>query len=106
MNIIPSTFVGAFAEGDILQVLVIAVLFGAALRLVGERGKPVAHLIEVTTDSCSRSSASSSGWRRSASSAPSPTPSGATASARCSSSATSSCSTMSRSLSSSSASSG
>ena len=50
MNVIPSTFVGAFAEGDILQVLVIAVLFGAALSLIGERGKPVAHLIELTTD--------------------------------------------------------
>ena len=50
MNVIPSTFVGAFAEGDILQVLVIAVLFGAALSLMGERGKPVAHLIELTTD--------------------------------------------------------
>src|SRR6187402_2225478 len=31
LNIIPSTFVGAFANGDILQVLVLAVLFGAAL---------------------------------------------------------------------------
>ena len=50
MNIIPSTFVGAFAKGDMLQVLVIAVLFGAALSLVGERGKPVAHLIELSTE--------------------------------------------------------
>lgn len=50
MNIIPSTLVGAFAEGDILQVLVIAVLFGAALSLIGERGQPVAKLIELTTD--------------------------------------------------------
>ena len=31
LDIIPSTFVGAFADGDILQVLVLAVLFGAAL---------------------------------------------------------------------------
>ena len=50
MNVIPATFVGAFAEGDILQVLVIAVLFGAALCLAGERGRPVAHVIEVTTE--------------------------------------------------------
>jgi len=50
LNIIPTTMIGAFAEGDILQVLVIAVLFGAALSLVGERGQPVAHVIEVTTD--------------------------------------------------------
>jgi aerobic C4-dicarboxylate transport protein len=50
MNIIPATMIGAFAEGDILQVLVIAVLFGAALSLMGERGQPVAHLIELTTE--------------------------------------------------------
>ncbi len=31
LGIIPSTFVGAFANGDILQVLVLAVLFGSAL---------------------------------------------------------------------------
>jgi aerobic C4-dicarboxylate transport protein len=50
MNIIPATMIGAFAEGDILQVLVIAVLFGAALSLIGERGQPVAHLIELVTE--------------------------------------------------------
>jgi aerobic C4-dicarboxylate transport protein len=50
LHIIPSTMIGAFAEGDILQVLVIAVLFGAALSLVGERGQPVAHLIELVTE--------------------------------------------------------
>ena len=42
--------VGAFADGDILQVLVIAVLFGTALPLLGERGQPVAHLIELITE--------------------------------------------------------
>jgi aerobic C4-dicarboxylate transport protein len=50
LNIIPSTFVGAFANGDILQVLVLAVLFGAALSLVGERAQPVTHLIELVTE--------------------------------------------------------
>ena len=30
LNIIPDTFVGAFAQGDILQVLLIAILFGFA----------------------------------------------------------------------------
>jgi aerobic C4-dicarboxylate transport protein len=50
LHIIPSTLFGAFSEGDILQVLVIAVLFGAALSLVGERGQPVAHFIEVVTE--------------------------------------------------------
>lgn len=41
MNIIPSTIVGAFADGDILQVLFFSVLFGAALGAIGDRGKPV-----------------------------------------------------------------
>ncbi len=41
MGIIPTTIVGAFASGDILQVLFFSVLFGIALGIVGERGKPV-----------------------------------------------------------------
>lgn len=41
MNIIPTTIVGAFAEGDILQVLFFSVLFGISLGMVGDRGKPV-----------------------------------------------------------------
>ncbi|WP_332876998.1 dicarboxylate/amino acid:cation symporter [Massilia sp. S19_KUP03_FR1] len=45
MNIIPTTFVDAFAKGDILQVLLIAILFGAALSMLGERGRPVTNLI-------------------------------------------------------------
>jgi aerobic C4-dicarboxylate transport protein len=36
LNIIPTTFVNAFAQGEILQVLLIAVLFGMALLIVGE----------------------------------------------------------------------
>ncbi len=41
MNIIPTTIVGAFASGDILQVLFFSVLFGISLGVVGEKGKPV-----------------------------------------------------------------
>jgi aerobic C4-dicarboxylate transport protein len=44
MHIIPNTLVDAFAKGDILQVLLIAVLFGFALSLVGVRGKPLMDL--------------------------------------------------------------
>ncbi len=40
-NIIPTTIVGAFSSGDILQVLFFSVLFGLALGMVGEKGKPV-----------------------------------------------------------------
>jgi aerobic C4-dicarboxylate transport protein len=46
MNIIPNTVVDAFAKGDILQVLLVAILFGFALSLIGEKGKPVIKLID------------------------------------------------------------
>ncbi|UVK35566.1 dicarboxylate/amino acid:cation symporter (plasmid) [Mesorhizobium sp. AR02] len=46
MNIIPSTVVGAFAEGDILQVLFFSVLFGIALAKGGDTGKPVLSLLQ------------------------------------------------------------
>jgi aerobic C4-dicarboxylate transport protein len=46
MNVIPQTFGGAFTNGDTLQVLFIAILFGIGLQRFGERGKPVLQLIE------------------------------------------------------------
>ncbi|WP_416358273.1 dicarboxylate/amino acid:cation symporter [Aureimonas phyllosphaerae] len=49
MNIIPSTLVGAFADGDILQVLFIAVLFGIALAMIGEAGRPVTDFFNALT---------------------------------------------------------
>jgi len=47
MNIIPGTFVGAFAEGNILQVLFIAVVCGFALVQLGDRAKPLLDIIDV-----------------------------------------------------------
>jgi aerobic C4-dicarboxylate transport protein len=47
MNIIPTTVVGAFAEGEILQVLLISILFGLSLTLVGEPARPVVDFLEV-----------------------------------------------------------
>jgi aerobic C4-dicarboxylate transport protein len=41
LHIIPDSIVGAFAEGEILQVLFVAILFGIALVAFGERGKPL-----------------------------------------------------------------
>ncbi|MHC1729060.1 MAG: dicarboxylate/amino acid:cation symporter [Syntrophobacteraceae bacterium] len=46
MQIIPNTVVDAFAKGEILQVLLFAVLFGFALFLYGEKGKPLLNLID------------------------------------------------------------
>lgn len=48
-NIIPNTIVGAFASGDILQVLFFSVLFGVSLALVGDKGKPVTDFLQVLT---------------------------------------------------------
>jgi len=46
MNIIPQTLVGAFANGEILQVLLVAILFAVALSALGEKGKPVMAIID------------------------------------------------------------
>jgi len=47
MAIIPSTFVDAFAKGDLLQILLIAVLTGFAVARLGTIGERVAGAIEV-----------------------------------------------------------
>jgi aerobic C4-dicarboxylate transport protein len=46
MNIIPSTVVNAFAQGEILQVLFFAVLFGYALHRMGEKGELIFNFID------------------------------------------------------------
>jgi len=46
LHVIPSTFVNAFASGEILQVLLIALLFGFALHAAGARARSVFDVIE------------------------------------------------------------
>ncbi|MGE8357984.1 MAG: dicarboxylate/amino acid:cation symporter, partial [Microvirgula sp.] len=46
LHIIPNSVIGAFAEGEILQVLLFSVLFGFGLSLMGKGGKPVLEFIE------------------------------------------------------------
>jgi aerobic C4-dicarboxylate transport protein len=46
MDLIPDTLVGAFAKGEVLQVLVVAILFGFALHRFGGRGTLVFDFIE------------------------------------------------------------
>ncbi len=46
LNVIPSTITGAFAEGEVLQVLLVSVLFGFALHAVGGRKLAVYRMIE------------------------------------------------------------
>jgi len=45
VHIIPSTIVDAFAKGDILQVLLVSLLFGFALSMAGARCKPLVDLL-------------------------------------------------------------
>ena len=46
LHIIPTTFVSAFVEGDLLQVLLVALLFGIALTQMGSRGHAVVHRLD------------------------------------------------------------
>ena len=46
MNIIPTTLPSALVEGEILQVLFVAILFGIALAMIGERGEPLLNILE------------------------------------------------------------
>jgi aerobic C4-dicarboxylate transport protein len=41
-DMVPSSIVGAFAEGNVLQVLFFAVLFGVAVQALGPVGRPIA----------------------------------------------------------------
>ncbi|MFD1702283.1 dicarboxylate/amino acid:cation symporter [Methylopila henanensis] len=50
LHIIPDAVVGAFAQGEIIQVLFFAVLFAFALHMVGDKGKPVMALIDSSMD--------------------------------------------------------
>jgi len=49
MHIIPTTVFDAFAKGDILQVVLIAILFGFALASVGPRSRPLVDLVDALT---------------------------------------------------------
>jgi len=49
MHIIPTTVFDAFARGDILEVVFVALLFGFALSAAGARAKPLVELIDSLT---------------------------------------------------------
>ncbi|MEO4029176.1 dicarboxylate/amino acid:cation symporter [Chromobacterium vaccinii] len=46
LHIIPDTVVGAFASGEILQVLTFSVLLGLALTKMGDNGKNIVHILD------------------------------------------------------------
>src|SRR6266404_8534963 len=49
MHIIPNTVVDAFAKGDILEVILVSVLFGFALSMAGPRSKPLVDFFDGLT---------------------------------------------------------
>lgn len=46
MALVPDSLIGALAGGDVLQVLVVALLVGFALAIMGERARPLVHGLE------------------------------------------------------------
>jgi len=46
INIFPTNPIKAMAEGNMLQIIIFAILFGLALTMVGQKGKPVLNLFE------------------------------------------------------------
>ena len=50
LHIIPKTFLSAFTEGELLQVLFIALLSGVALAGLGEKGRPIQSAIHLIAD--------------------------------------------------------
>ncbi len=50
LHLIPNTVVDAFTKGDILQVLLVSVLFGFALSMAGPRSKPLLDFLNLLTE--------------------------------------------------------
>jgi aerobic C4-dicarboxylate transport protein len=50
LSIVPHTAISAFTEGNVLQVVFISVLFAFGLLAVGERGKPMVEMLDITQE--------------------------------------------------------
>jgi aerobic C4-dicarboxylate transport protein len=50
MHIVPTSVAGAFAQGEIVQIVFFAILFGVALTAVGERAAPLTQVLERLLD--------------------------------------------------------
>jgi aerobic C4-dicarboxylate transport protein len=46
MHIVPSSMIDAFAKGEVLQIVFIAVLFGVALAMLGEQGRSLTEFLD------------------------------------------------------------
>lgn len=50
LTIVPDSFIGAFAGGQLLPVLLLAILFGTSLAHIGKKGKPILEFFERIAD--------------------------------------------------------
>jgi len=50
VNLVPESVIQAMATGQVLQIVVFSIIFGIALGLLGERGKPLVHLCELIAE--------------------------------------------------------
>jgi proton glutamate symport protein len=50
LHLVPESVIRAMAEGDVLQIVVFSIIFGIALGMVGEKGKPVLHVCEAVAE--------------------------------------------------------
>jgi aerobic C4-dicarboxylate transport protein len=50
LNIIPSSFFNSLASGDILQVLLVAILSGFAISFMGEQGLPILRAVDLAAN--------------------------------------------------------
>src|SRR5256886_3775026 len=46
LGIIPDSFIGALARGDLLQVLLVSILSGFAIAFLGKTGEPISHAVD------------------------------------------------------------
>lgn len=50
LHVIPTTFIGAFTQGEILQVVLVSILFAAGLLALGQKGEGLLDLIKQLSD--------------------------------------------------------
>lgn len=50
LHMVPDSFVGAFVEGDVLQIVFLSILFGLGLLMIGDEKKPVIELLQKVSD--------------------------------------------------------
>src|ERR1700682_5221603 len=53
LGIIPDSYFGALARGDLLQVLLVSILSGFAIAYLGKAGEPIAHAVDAAAQKCS-----------------------------------------------------